>query len=1069
MSSSPPRRQDVGTHPHREEYRMKNARLLRPFSLGLMAGAMCLVGTAASAQGTVTGRVTAQGSNAPLSDARVLALGTNAAATTGQDGKYTMRGVRAGMIEIQALRVGYQPLKKTVSVTAGATVSVDFELGAAIVTLQDVVTTATGEQRKIELGNAVATLGDVSARVEQTSITNMSDLLVAKVSGMVVIPGAFTNGAPQIRIRGLNSLSLNNSPIFVVDGVRMNVGGSSSNGGNLASGISVLNDIDASAIEDIEVVKGPSAATLYGTDAANGVIVITTKRGKTGKNRWTFNAEQGSITDKSHYLTSYMIWGHAPGSTSAARCYTYTISAGTCIADSTSSLNIMTDKTGLSPLATGHRNQWNAQASGGTDAVRYFVSGGLENETGPMKMPGFSVQRLDSVAGGVRSEWNSPEYYQKLNVNTNLAMALSPSIDLDVTAGFAKIDEGLPQTNNNTFSPTYQSMMGPGFRTAGPGYTGIGSLGERLNGYNSYVPSEIFQNVNQNQSQRLIGSMRASWRPIEWMQNDGTVGIDYNDRNGIFLCRYSECPASGTLRLGATSSSTTNNRNFSAKLTSTSSWQAKPWASLKTTFGSDYTNIEVDGTSASGTMLPPGAQSVDAAAVTSASNTLWTATKTWGYYAQEQAALRDRLFLTAAVRADQNSAFGTNFQKVVYPKFSVSWLVSDESFFPKLGWLNQLRLRSAYGASGVQPGATAALITFSPTTVNQPVVAVSTTGTDTPGLRASALGNPNLKPELSAETEAGFEARVWNNRMNIDVTNYSKQTRDALIRQSIAPSAGPAATSVLRNLGSVKNSGIEGTIQATLVDSRWLGWDVTLIGSHGSNKLVSLGVDAAGIPNKTIGTGSLRDSVGLPVNAYTYRAYHFTDANHDGYITPNEVTVDPNVSYAGYSMPRDVASVSNGFDLFSRRVRINSLFDYKGGGLLVNTNLAFQCNNTPKACADVSTLDSPLERQAAAVAMSGPFTGQPTTPVGYTESLQFWRFRELSATISLPTIAKNWLRSESAAITFAGRNLHTWTKYRGVDVEENGIPIFAFSNDVQNTTFSQGPRRYYTAKLTLHY
>jgi TonB-linked SusC/RagA family outer membrane protein len=1035
-----------------------------------MAGAMCLVGTAAWAQGTVTGRVTARGTTEPLSDARVLALGTNAAANTAQDGRYTLRGVRAGTIEVQVLRIGYEPLKKTVTVTTASTATLDFELTATIVRLQDVVTTATGQQRKIELGNSVSTLGDVSTRIEQTSITNMSDLLVAKVAGMVVIPGAFTNGAPSIHIRGLNSLSLNNTPIFVVDGVRMNIGGSSSNGGNLASGISVINDIDASTIEDVEVVKGPSAATLYGTDAANGVVVITTKKGKTGKNRWTFNAEQGSLVDKSNYLGAYMIWGHAPGSTTPARCYTYTISAGTCIADSTSSLNIMTDKTGLSPLGTGYRNQWNAQASGGTEAVRYFVSGGLENETGPMKMPGFSVQRLDSTAGGVRPEWNRPEYYQKLNINTNLSMALSPSIDLDVNGGFSKVDEGLPQTNNNTFSPTYQSMMGPGFKTAGPGYTGIGSLGEALNGYNSYVPSEIFQDVNQNASHRLIGALHASWRPLPWMQNDGNVGVDYNNRTGIFLCRYSECPAQGTLRLGATSSSTSNNRNFSAKLTSTSIWQASASASLKTTFGSDYTNSENDGTSASGTQLPPGAQSVGQAAVTSASNTLWTATKTWGYYAQEEAALRDRLFLTAAVRADENSAFGTNFEKVVYPKFSVSWLVSDESFFPKLRWLDQLRLRSAYGASGVQPGATSALITFSSTTVNEPVVPVTQSGTDTPGLRQSALGNPNLKPELSAETEVGFEARVLSNRMNIDVTYYSKQTRDALISQNIAPSAGPASTTVLKNLGSVKNAGIEATIQTTLIDTRRLSWDVTLSGSHGSNKLVSLGVDASGTPNKTIGTGSLRDSVGLPINAYTYRAFHFSDLNHDGYITPNEVTVDPNVSFAGYSQPRDIISVSNGFDLFSRMVRINSLFDYKGGGLLVNTNLAFQCSSTPRPCKDISTRDSPLERQAGAVAMIGPFTGQSTTTVAYTEPLQYWRFRELSATVTLPQIvSKGWLRAESAALTFAGRNLHTWTSYRGVDVEENGIPIFAFSNDVQNTTFSQGPRRYFTVKITLHY
>ena len=131
---------------------MRLARFARPFSPVLMAGAMWLVGTAAWAQGTVTGRVTAQGTSEPLSDARVLALGTNAAASTAQDGKYTMHGVRAGTIEVQVLRVGYQPVKKTVTVTAGATVNLDFELPVAIVRLQDVVTTATGQQRKIELG-----------------------------------------------------------------------------------------------------------------------------------------------------------------------------------------------------------------------------------------------------------------------------------------------------------------------------------------------------------------------------------------------------------------------------------------------------------------------------------------------------------------------------------------------------------------------------------------------------------------------------------------------------------------------------------------------------------------------------------------------------------------------------------------------------------------------------------------------------------------------------------------------------------------------------------------------------
>src|SRR5205814_10346784 len=136
------------------------------------------------------------------------------------------------------------------------------------------VTTATGEQRKIELGNSIETLGDVSKRVEQTSITTMSELLVGKMSSVSVVPGNNTGAPPQIRIRGLNSLSLNNAPIWIIDGVRMNATGIGS--GQTTAATSNLSAIDPTEIEDIEIVKGPSPATLYGTDAPNGATGATT-------------------------------------------------------------------------------------------------------------------------------------------------------------------------------------------------------------------------------------------------------------------------------------------------------------------------------------------------------------------------------------------------------------------------------------------------------------------------------------------------------------------------------------------------------------------------------------------------------------------------------------------------------------------------------------------------------------------------------------------------------------------------------------------------------------------------
>ncbi|HEY5061269.1 MAG TPA: TonB-dependent receptor, partial [Gemmatimonadaceae bacterium] len=459
--------------------------------------------------------------------------------------------------------------------------------------------------------------------------------------------------------------------------------------------------------------------------------------------------------------------------------------------------------------------------------------------------------------------------------------------------------------------------------------------------------------------------------------------------------------------------------------------------------------------------LPPGASTPQAGAIPSVTATLATAVKTLGVYVQEQAGIRDRLFLIAAVRSDQNSAFGSNFQRVLYPKLSASWLLSDESFFPRPAFLDQLRLRSAYGASGVQPGPTASLITYQTLTVNTSNNLPGTTGTDTPGLRANALGNANLKPETSAEWEAGIDARMLNNRANIELTYFSKQTHDALIQQPIAPSAAPSNTTVLKNLGSIKNAGVEAVLTTTLADRKSIGWDLTLSGSHLSNKIISLGFDATGQPNKTVGTGSNRDSLGMSVNGWFYRPYTYNDTNGDGILTVDEVQVAPTFSYYGYSFPRDIVSLQNGVELFRRKLRVNLLFDYRGGFSVFNQTANIQCAQS-NSCPGASNLGASLAQQAANIATRNE---NPSSAVGFLQSGQFWRFREASATLTLPGMIAAHLRAQSAAITFAARNLKIWTKYTGPDPEAN----YANTSDIQNTYATSGLRSYFTARLALHY
>jgi len=1042
----------------------KRKKILAGHLRGFIAGGVLLLAPAIiqAQRGTVSGRVTAVGSNEPLGDSRILVVNTSIATTTGADGRYTLRGVPPGNVDVRVLRVGYHEQKKTVVLSAGGTATLDFTMAQAVVQLADVVTTATGDQRRVELGNAVTTLGDISEKVERAPVTNLADLMVAKAPGMTVLPGAMTGSTPVVKIRGLNSLSLNNDPIYVIDGVRMNTENFSQ--GFTGTHTSYLNDLNPNEIEDIEIVKGPSAATLYGTDAANGVIVITTRKGRAGKAKWTWFGEAGTVTDRSDYAGTYAMWGHDPATKKIKRCVNETIGLGQCVLDSTTSVNILRDPE-TSPLSTGKTNEVGANISGGSEAVRYFVSGGLRNETGPLTMPGFAMATLDSMGTTIRDDWVHPEAFQNESFRANLSAAISPAFDLTANAGWTNRNQRLPQVDNNIYSVYYSAYNNPGFKykstVSGLSYNPVGSLGENRAGYGVYSPAQIFQYTPHEGVQRFIGSVDAQWRPFVWMSNSGTVGLDHAGRNNVRLCHFGECPNSGTLREGLVRDLQANDRNFSAKIVSTSSYSPRLWMQLKTTFGGDYTNSESDFVNASGDQLPPGAQTVGDAAIISASSQFQTVDKTVGVYLQEEAAIRDRMFLTVAARTDQNSAFGTNFQRVVYPKASLSWIMSDEGFFPRLDALNQFRLRLAYGASGVQPGATTALQTFRSETNN---LAIDTpgaaSGEDVPGLIADRLGNPDLRPEKSAEFEGGFETRWFSNRVNFDFTYYNKKTRDALIDQPIAASSGASRLTITRNLGSVQNSGVEATINATLLDRRLLGWNIVVGASHNTNKIVSLGVDDAGNPNPTIGTGTNRDSLGLPVNGVFSRSYTFADKDNNGLITPDEVTVSPKFEYRGYSQPRDIISIQNGIDLFQHKLHLQALLDYKGGFVLNNATVSFYCQQF-LTCYDETHTSVSLDKQARIVALRYK---NPSTGSGFLENGQFWKLREVSATITLPQRLASSVRASDVSILLAGRNLHTWTAYTGIDPESN-----YGTGDVQNDFSTTAPRTYFIARLNFHY
>jgi TonB-linked SusC/RagA family outer membrane protein len=998
--------------------------------LGALSLALLLGSTAAAQaqQASVTGRVTEAGSGSPISDAQVFIVGTNLGGLTNQDGRYVLRNVPTGTQQLRVIRIGFSEMKRPVAVVAGQATTLDLALSKSVISLQEVVTTATGETRRVEIGNAISNI-DAKKVVETTPISTISDLLNSRAPGVSVQTGTQTGVGSRIRIRGNNSLSLNNDPIYVIDGVRMtsNQASGFSTGGNRPNRVG---DLNPEEIENIEVVKGPSAATLYGTDAANGVVVITTKRGRAGAPQWSLHTEGGIIKDLNTYADNYTIAGHSPGSTAYRECGLPLLSTAngpaSCIMDSLRVYAPIKDAD-ATPLGTGNRKGIGAQVAGGSETVRYFLSGDRVNELGVLQLPAFEQRRLDTAATGLHDYVERPNFIAKNSFRANLNAAVTPKLDVAVSSGFVNSDARFSLESNATAGLGSHLFGGPGYKTNGSVATSgtVPTSGSPLNGYRAWTPGYTWQEKTGQGVNRFILSANTQYRPTSWLQVRGSFGNDYTTFvDEDMLLRGEGPPISARYREGFKDSRRTAIRNLSADLGGTGTFNPRPWLNSKTTLGTQYVDFLQSNTEAFGQFLPAGASTASAGATATASEGT-TLQKTLGIFVEEALALRDRLFLTLAARTDQNSAFGTRFQRVIYPKASVSWLVSEESFFPQIQALNSLRLRAAYGASGVQPGSNDALRYFVG-------VGPNIRGSDQPGAQYATVGNDSLKPERTTELEMGFETKFFNNRGSVDFTYYHKRTKDALISAIVPPSLGGANT-VRQNLGAVQNTGLELLVNGQLIDRQAVAFDLTLSGSINDNKLLSLG----GTPPQVLTT--TRAAEGYPLfGLWEKPITGWEDKNHDGILTYspdanlNEVFVGDSAIFRAYASPRYTLTATPGLDLANHRLRIQALFDYRGGNKYYNNTERIRCVSRQN-CNGLMNPNASLEEQAMVVATRD----HPShTLDGFFQPGAFVKLREVSATFTAPETFLSRLRgARSLSVTASARNLHTWTNYRGADPE----------------------------------
>lgn len=1008
----------------------------------------------AQERGRIAGQVVDESTGQPLVGAQVFVGGTGLGAITNQDGRYLISNVPAGVREVRVSLIGYARGTAQVTVTPAETAVADLVLRVSAVELDAItVTTVTGQAlRRRELGTNTGAIS--LADVEQGSVTSLADVLTGRTSGLMVQDISGTTGTSQrIRIRGANSISLSNEPLIFIDGIRANdsFGGTGVGGQNRSR----LNDINPNDIENIEVVKGPAATAIYGTAAANGVLLITTKRGRSGAARFSVYSEVGSLSDRNPWPLNYFAYQvndpDEPLFTSAGlfnrgpytRCANHQAAAGTCRQDAFVSFNTLKDAR-TTPFSTGNRQQYGVSVAGGAESITYYLSVDREEEQG--------IIRFNDL--------------EKTNLRANVHAQLRPDLGITVTSGYTNSTLALNNNDNSILSPLINGILGaPAFipwPEGGPHWNNFGwgfvwADREDQEGIVHFLEDYIvFQDVDRFH----LGAV-ADYRPLPWLTANLNVGLDYTNRHDFITLQPDRINIAPSWTIDWRNSNRNNRYIWTTNAAATATFNLRENVVSTTTAGGSFERDRFQSTTCFGAGIVEGTSSCSATSSLFSIGEAFTEIVTVGGFVRQQLALNDRIFVAGSVRGDDNSAFGAEFGLAYYPSASLSWVIGEEPWFPESRVLSSLRLRTAYGESGLRPGFRDAETLFEP-------VAVTNQGNEVSAVTLNTTGNELLKPERTQEIEAGFDAGFFEGRVSLDFTFFNKRSRDALIRRRIAPSFG-LTQDVFFNLGKVQNRGTELGLNALALDMENVRLNVRFTNSTLSNKILEMG---EGVEDIIINRGEQRHKEGFPAGAYFQRPISWEDPDGDGLLTLADVTAGPEAVFLGPMLPKWQRTLSLDLRLF-RWVSVGSLFEGRGGHMQLDGTERFRCatgfNRTSgtagadRGCRAVFGESPPLEEQAAFIASA---TG--VSRAGHIHKANFVKWRELSFRFDAPaSLGASVPALRGASLTLAARNLKTWTDYPGIDPEANETGGAANFNQAEFN--SQPAVRYFIARVTFAY
>ena len=931
----------------------------------------------------ITGTVV-DSSNEPIIGATVtVSDDTNVKAVTNVDGRFTINAAPGSNLHITY--IGY----KTVDVKAADGMRVVMEEESNM--LKEVVAIGYGSVQRKDVTTAVSSVStkDLDTRPIVSAVQGMQ----GKAAGVTISQANGQPGAtPTIRVRGTTSLNGSNDPLYVVDGVPMT-------------------DIDYLSADDIvgmQILKDASSAAIYGSRAANGVVIITTKQGKAGEARISLNA---------HYALNVVRDNQDPLN---AALYKE-------LMDEIGLVKLpdgLTDKTDWKDevYRTGNVQDYQLSVTNGNDKLRYFISGGYTGENGVIKKSSYERYNIRaSVENDIR-KW--------LRVNASVAYSDYSYKGTGIISGTGSNRGGVVTSIINT--PTYAPVWDP---------DNPGQYYNNFYGVNITSPAENIARTENNKSSynRLIATGKATIKFMEGL--DLTSSLSFDRLQGI------ETEFLDPIK-------TTNGRDNYGKghdgRSISSVWVFDNVLNWKKDFGlhgldvmagsswtaSKYSNNYIDGSNYADGLF----QTLNAANKISWTGTGSSASE-WAilsYFARLQYNWNDRYLFTANVRADGSSKLAPGHRWGYFPSFSGAWRISSEPFMKDIEWINDLKLRGGWGQTGNQSGLGdySYLASYS---INR--VQWFGEGFDTnavPTRTQSTLSNPELTWETTSQTDIGLDLTMFNNRLMLYIDWYYKRTSDMLMTITLPAGSAPART-LNYNGGTMVNKGWEITLKSVNMKGKF-SWDTDFNISFNKNKLESLRLTQvyySAMTTDYVNDYVVRNVPGRPLGSfYGYVAEGvdpetgdmiYKDVNKDGVISASDRTYigDPNpdftfgltnnFSWKGFNL-NILLQGSVGNDIYNvSRMETEGMYDGKNQStkVLDRWRVPGQITNVPKAGWNIKNSSY------------------------FVEDGSYLRVKSVSLSYDVPRNIISKLGITRLQPYFTASNLLTWTSYSGMDPEVN--------------------------------